>query len=240
MTQARWDNVISMEAFIDRERQMYGETKAKEKDLENEIEKAKIQIKLWLNLYSLNKWVNQENYIEIWIEKKALQGVFESPCMLNDVGLAPCKGYPSLTFLNEANDRFENVIDKNIIILYFGDFDPSGEDIPRSIQENLERMGAFVTVERIALNQEQIKTMGLPGVPPKKTDSRTVNWNGGSVVELDAVEPRVLGQMCKDAINKYFDNDLFEELQELESQELEEYKKALKEYINDLGGDNGN
>lgn len=240
MTQARWDNVISMEAFIDRERQMYGETKAKEKDLENEIDIAKAQVSAWINNYSLNRWSNQKNYIEIWIEKKALQGVFERPCLVNDVGLAPCKGYPSLTFLNEAYERFENIIDKNIIILYFGDYDPSGEDIPRSIKENLERMGAIVTVERIALNSEQIKEMGLPGVPPKKTDSRTVNWDGGSVVELDAVEPRVLGQMCKDAITKYFDNDLFEELQGQEAEELEEYKKALKEYVKNLGGDNDN
>lgn len=240
MAKARWDNVISFEAFIDRERQMFGETKAEEKDLGSEIETAKTQVDAWINNYSLNRWSNQENYIEIWIEKKALQGVFERPCMENDVGLAPCKGHPSLTFLNEAKQRFQNAIDKNIIILYFGDYDPSGKDIPRVIQESLEKMGLFVDIKNIALNKEQIIKMGLSGVPPKKTDSRTVNWNGGDVVELDAVEPRVLGQMCKDAIAEYFDEDLFEELQEREDQELEKYKKALKEYVNNLGGDNDN
>ena len=240
MTQARWNDIIPMEAFVDRERSMYGETKAEEKDLENEIETAKTQVNAWINNYSLNRWSNQKYYVEVWIEKKALQGVFERPCMINDVGLAPCKGYPSLTFLNEANDRFENVVNKNIIILYFGDYDPSGEDIPRSMQENLERMGSFVTVERIALNQGQIKEMGLPGVPPKKTDSRTVNWNGGQVVELDAVEPRVLGQMCLSAINKYFDKTVYEILEFKQKLEREEYQKQLKEYVKTLGGNNDN
>ena len=237
---ARWDDVIPMEAFIDRERQMYGETQAEEKDLNNEIENAKTQVNAWINNYSLNRWSNQENYVEVWIEKKALQGVFERPCLINNVGLAPCKGHPSLTFLNEAKQRFQNAIDKNIIILYFGDYDPSGKDIPRSIKENLERMDVFVEVKNIALNKDQIIKMGLSGVPPKKTDSRTVNWNGGNVVELDAVDPRALRQMCKDAIDEYFDESLFEELQEREDQELEEYKKALKEYVNNLGGDNDN
>lgn len=237
LTQARWDGVISMEAFVDRERVMYGETEAEEKDLNDEIENAKTQVNAWISNYNLNRWSNQENYVEVWIEKKALQGVFERPCKNNSVGLAPCKGYPSLTFLNEARQRFENVTDKNIVILYFGDYDPSGEDIPRSIQKNLERMDVYVTVERIALNKEQIKEMGLPGAPPKQTDSRTINWNGESVVELDAVEPRVLGQICEDAINEYFVESLFDELQEREDKELENYKRALKEYVNTLGGD---
>jgi hypothetical protein len=48
---------------------------------------------------------------------------------------------------------------------------------------------------------------------------------------------RVLGQMCKDAIDEYFDIGLFEELQEREDQELEEYRKILKEYVSNLGGD---
>jgi len=240
MTQARWDNNIPFEDFIDRERQMYGETGAEEKDIANEIEYAKKQVDAWINSYSLNRWSNQKNYVEVWIEKKALQGVFEHPCKINDVGLAPCKGYPSLTFLNEANERFKKVAYKNIIILYFGDYDPSGVDIPRSIQENLECMGANLTVKRIALNPDQIKEMGLPGVPPKKTDTRTANWDGGSVVEIDAVEPRILGQICRNAIEEYFDRDLYEELQEREDEELEEYQKALKEYVNNLGGDNDN
>ena len=68
-----------------------------------------------MNAYRLNRWSNQENYVEVWIEKKALQGVFETPCRRADVGLAPCKGYPSLTFLNDAKDRFEEAIAKNAL-----------------------------------------------------------------------------------------------------------------------------
>lgn len=239
MTAARWDGRIDFEAFIDRERSMYGSTADDEKDLDDEVENGKSNIKAWMDYYSLNRWSNQPNYIEVGIEKKALQGVFETPCMINSVGLAPYKGYASLTFLNEAVPRFQDAIDhdKNPIILYFGDYDPSGADIPRSIQENLERMGVDVEVKRIALNKDQIEELGLPGVPPKSTDSRTANWDGGDVVECDAVEPKTLANLCKNAIAEHFDDDLYAELKEKESDEKEDYQEALKEFVKNLGKD---
>ena len=226
-----------MEAFIDRERSMFGETKAEEKDLESEIERGKQQVRAWMEAYHLNRWSNQEHYIEVWIEKKALQGVFEGPCSDLDVGLAPCKGYPSITFLNDASNRLSDAQSdgKEIIILYFGDYDPSGEDIPRSIKENLSRMECDVEVKRIALHPEQIRSMGLPGVPPKRTDSRTHTWEGDAVVELDAVEPNTLMEMCRNAIEEYFDDDLYNELQIREQTERAEYQMQLRGYVNSLG-----
>lgn len=236
MTQARWNGVVDMGSFIDRERSMYGETRDDEKNLDDEIEYGKSQIKAWMQSYRLNRWSNQDNYIEVGIEKKALQGVFETPCLYNDVGLAPFKGYSSITFLYEAKDRFLDAMErgKNPILLYFGDYDPSGEDIPKSIEKNLKRMGVDIVVKRIALNPEQIKEMNLPGVPPKITDSRTRNWNGGSVVELDAVEPKTLAKMGESAIKNYFDENRYNELKEKESQERREYRKALKEFVKDI------
>lgn len=235
MTKARWEGIIEMDSFIDREREVFGGTQVDEKDVDQEIAEGKNQILAWMNNYSLNKWSNQRDYIEVWIEKKALQGVFEDPCSESAVGLAPCKGYPSITYLYEASERFKWLPGyKNITLLYFGDYDPSGLDIPRSIQDNLAKLGVGVEIDRVALLENQIKKMGLPGVPPKVSDTRTVNWGGGRVVECDAVEPRKLAKMCRDAINSYFDFDLYEELREVESVERDKYQKALKAYMRSL------
>jgi len=213
------------------------EIKAEEKDLDNEIVRAKEQIEAWMRSYHLERWSNQPNFIEIWIEKKALQGVFEMPCIRNHIGLFPCKGYPSLTKLNEASERFQDAIDndKEVTILYWGDHDPSGEDIPRSVGVNIERLDCEIKIERRALTPEQIQEMHLPGVPPKKTDTRTRNWSGESVVELDAVEPKTLQQMAENAIREYFDEDLYEELQEKETEERKKYQEELKKFVINLG-----
>jgi len=237
MTMARWDGVVSMQSFIDRERSMYGETKDDEKDVQSEIDNAKNQIEAWMGSYYLNPWSNQDNYVEVWIEKKALQGVFEAPCKENAVGLAPCKGYPSLSFLYEAAYRFQQAGKKgmNLVILYFGDFDPSGEDIPRSIESNMARLGLNIDVVVIALHPAQIDALHLPGVPPKQTDTRTKGWDGGSVVELDAVEPKLLSQMCRDAINEYWDEELHRELIKKTEEERIIFREELKTFVQGLG-----
>lgn len=237
MKKARWDDTISMNSFVDRERTMYGETLSSVKDIDTEIETAQRQVKAWMNNYHLNPWSNQDEYIEVWIEKKALQGVFEPRCDANHVGLGACKGYPSLTFLNEAARRLDDNEEKKCTIVYFGDYDPSGEDIPRALGENLDRMGVDVTVERIALHPEQIKQLKLAGVPPKIKDTRTQAWDGTAAVELDAVEPNLLRQMCEDAILKHWSWDKHQELEAQEAAERKIYRQKLQDYVNTLGTD---
>ncbi len=236
---ARWSGKMSKRSFVDRERGLVGGTDWEDKDLDAEIRRGFAQVKAWMSAYSLNRWSNQPKYVEVWIEKKALQGVFESPCSRRDVGLAPCKGYPSITFLSEAADRLRGPMaaDKEVIILYFGDYDPSGEDIPRNVEDSLGRLGAAVTVKRLALLPEQIEEMGLPGVPPKETDSRTNAWAGNEAVELDAVDPKVLAKMCEDAIDAEFDEDLKAELDDQEEEERKKYVKALKAKVATLNLD---
>jgi len=233
MIKARWDNDVSFDAFVDHDRQVIGQTEYEETILEDQIESGKRNIESWMGFYYKNRWENQPIYLEVFIEKKALQSVFEHPCRDNAVALCPCKGYPSLTYLNEAADRFLEADGngKELKILYFGDYDPSGEDIPRSMGENLHDMGVNVEIKRIALTEHQVIEMKLPPAPAKLTDSRTANWNGLGQVELDAIEPTKLREMADEAIMEEFDDDLFIDLRIQERQEKGEYKSAMKEFV---------
>lgn len=233
MEKARWDYDIRFDSFIDLEREVVGSTDADTTNVTDKTDYAKWAIKHHMNTYNKNRWENQPIYPEVFIEKKALQGVFERPCNDNDVALSACKGYPSLTFLNEAAERFNERISqgKKVVILYFGDYDCSGEDIPRSIEQNLRRMGCHITLKRIALTESQVSDWGLPHAPTKTSDARAANWDGIGQVELDAVEPRKLRKMVEDAINGEFDPDLHDDLLEEEEGERTVYVKELKEYV---------
>lgn len=161
-------------------------------NLEDKQDEAKQQVRAWMRSYGKNRWENQPYYPEILIEKKALEGVFAKPCAKWGIAVGACKGYPSLTFLYELSERMRDAISngKQPIILYFGDYDPSGEDIPRSIGENLEKFGVYgVEIRRIALMEQQVIEWGLPPAPAKETDSRTANWDGLGQVELDGCKP---------------------------------------------------
>lgn len=236
MIQARWDNEISFDTFSDLDREMVGSTDYRETILEDEIETGKRQIRAWMNHYFKNRWENQPNYIEVFIEKKALQGVFKDVCNRWDVALGACKGYPSLTFLNETYLRFSAAEDagKNLIILYFGDYDASGEDIPRSIYENMKRFGIEIEIKRIALMEHQVIKWKLPHAPTKETDTRAAKWDGLGQVQLDAVKPNVIIELCENAIEDLFDGKLYHELLDIQQIEKEKYKTELKTYVNQL------
>lgn len=239
MIDARWAGLVDFETFSDHDRNVLGYTNYEETDLDDKIDMGKRQVKAWVNNYSKNRWENQLHAPEVWIEKKALQGVFERTCNNLGVALAPCKGYPSLTFLNEAKERFLEMKQngKTPVILYFGDYDPSGEDIPRSIEENFNKFGCPVEVKRIALMEEQVVEWNLPPAPAKETDKRTAKWDGLGQVELDAVEPTKLMELVNEAISFFFDEELYGELIEQEQEERETYVKTLKDYVTNLSFD---
>lgn len=230
MIEARWEELLNFDDFVDHERTTLGDTKYEETNVFDKSEKAKSQIKLWATSYRKNRWENQPIYPEVFIEKKALQGVFEDTCFNWDIALNPCKGYPSLTFQYDAKNRFEKAIDegKEPVILYFGDYDCSGEDIPRSIGETLEKMGISVEVKRIALMEQQVIKWKLPPAPTKTSDTRSNNWDGIGQVELDAVEPKKIIQLLENAIKSIFDDNLYQELLAQEEEEIIEFKKILK------------
>lgn len=235
---ARWKGIISFDAFSDRERAMACETEADKTIYEDKVEYAKLQVRLWANNYYLNRWENQPYYPEVLIEKKALEGVFLKTCKNNAVALGACKGYPSLTFLHDISLRIIEAENqgKQPIILYFGDYDPSGEDIPRALRENLIDLGcnSDLEVRRICLHEYQVLNWGLPPAPTKETDSRSAHWDGLGQVELDAVAPEKLMSLLQDAIDDIFDQDLYDEL--IHRQEIESlnFRNELKSYINSM------
>jgi len=233
MIDARWKGLVDFDTFSDHDREMIGTTDYKETVVSDAIEEAKDSIQSWITFYFKNRWENQPYYPEVFIEKKALQGVFQKPCNYHGVALGACKGYPSLTFLNESAERFKRAIKagKMPVILYFGDYDPSGEDIPRSIEQNLLDLGCEVEVRRFALLKEQVIEWKLPPAPAKETDSRTANWDGLGQVELDAVRPEKLQRLCEEAINSVFDNELYMQLRNTEKDEREIYQATLKDYV---------
>ena len=197
----------------------------------SEAEIAKEQIKNWATSYRKNRWENQPNYAEVFIEKKALISVFDEPCRRAGVALNPCKGYPSITYLNDATARFVEAVQyrgQNPVIIYFGDYDCSGEDIPRSIGESLRKMGIDVEMKRIALLEDQVLEWGLPPAPTKATDSRSHAWDGIGQVELDAVNPERIVGMVEDAIADVFDEDLHDELLDREREERETFRDILR------------
>lgn len=183
--------------------------------------------------YEVPYWMFQPEYVEVWIEKDALSALFKQVCEKLRVVLAPCRGYPSLTYLYRAAERLKN-IDKPITILYFGDLDPRGKDIQRYLTETLRDFDVEAHVERVALTRQQVEAYRLPPAPTKKTDTMARQWVanfGDAVWELDALEPKLLMELAEQAILRYFDKNLFEKRNKLQKQNQEKINEIVEKLM---------
>jgi hypothetical protein len=133
----------------------------------------------------------------------------------------PLGGYASQSYVDVVH-RDAAGQQRPAVLLYAGDFDPSGEDIRRDFEE---RVGSFEEVVRVALTREQVEKYGLPPQPGKATDSRASGFiarHGELVqVELEALDPSDLRELYQDALAQHWDVSAFESSREQEVADLD-------------------
>ena len=178
-------------------------------------------------------WEDQDVYVEVWLEKDALAGVLVEETAPWDVPLMVTRGYPSITYLYEAAEAIEARC-KPTFIYYFGDYDPSGVDIPIKVEEGLREFApdAIIDFKRVAVTQAQITDYELPTRPTKQTDSRSKSFEGESV-EVDALPPRVLRELAKGYIEDHVDRHAYEVTLAYEAEERQMLKSIAAVYGRD-------
>jgi hypothetical protein len=199
----------------------------------------------------LYRWYKQPCYVEVWLEKNALVGAFRKFLRGKHIRLVPNRGYGSWTFAYENSQRLyhmaheqdrkyddsgdiieDNSAEKEIHILYFGDYDPLGVDMDafqgKQIAYFVKRLRLQnVHFHRIAITKEQIRKFRLPSKPRDQTtldkldrDSRTNGFkekHGGKLyaVELDALlayRPDEFEKIVQDSVDRYYKPTIFSEL----------------------------
>ena len=169
--------------------------------------------------FYMNHWEDMNTYIEVWVEKDALIDIVQQTCRKYDVPCFSCRGYVSQSEMWSAARRHieKEEEGKKVIVLHFGDHDPSGIDMSRDIQERLEMFGADTIVKRLALSMEQIEQFNPPPNPAKTTDARYKSYieqYGYESWELDALDPQTLSDLITEGIEEYLDNDVWEKVEE--------------------------
>ena len=171
--------------------------------------------------YRRGVWQGQPQYLETWLEKDALSGIFGDALGSYGVTLNVGRGFDSATSVHDAAVRYGT--GEGVAVLYFGDFDPSGEDMVRSLRERLLELGSEPEVIKCALTLEDIERYDLPPDFTKTIDSRSpafVARFGNVAVELDALPRNVLRERLTDEVERRMDLDALERTREAERADL--------------------
>lgn len=186
-----------------------------------------------LRAYRLPRWEDQSQYAELWVEKQALAGVLEPMAQEFHVTLSVNKGYSSASAMFDAAQRFKensNDGDKDSVLLYLGDHDPSGEDMVRDIEDRLHEFGVVnLEVKKIALTMAQVEEFDPPPNPAKTTDSRYESYaakHGTESWEVDALPPDELQRLIRVAFEEVIDVDLMDAVKEREEKHKEKLRRA--------------
>ncbi len=187
--------------------------------------------------YRRDVWANQSTYVEVWLEKDALSGIFED--VLRPYGITLCvgRGFDGWTSLHDASERYRQAIDdgQDVVILYFGDFDPSGDDMVRSWRDRQERLGLdpdMVPITKCALTRDDIARYQLPTDFAKKKDSRSTKFiakNGDVSVELDALSPDVIRERLTIEIERHMDLEALDETRAQEQSDRDVLRRLIDE-----------
>jgi len=142
-------------------------------------------------------WAYHE--VELWVESFSIRNFVGDLASKYRLSIQVLRGFASLSMYQAALRRSEKQGVK--MILYIGDFGPSGLLIDRIAQEE---MG--IKVHRIALTMEQIKRLRPPSIPVNKKDPRAKDYipkYGDRRWQVEGLRPRTLYRILEEEIRKH-------------------------------------
>jgi hypothetical protein len=185
--------------------------------------------------YRRDFWIQQPKRVEVWSEKGTVRGVLQPVLDYYGVGFRVMHGFGSATILNDVAQSDDK---RPLIILYAGDYDPSGlwmseHDIP----ERLSRYGGnHVSIKRVALLRDDCIKLGRRpafNVKEKAKDPRTP-WfrkNFGQLCwELDAWDPSNLRSRVESEIGKHLDRVAWERCKMVDKAERESMRDFFSKW----------
>lgn len=183
-----------------------------------------------VHFYRRDLWQRQARHLEVWVESDSIAGLLAPVTRRLGIGIMPCRGQSSKTFCHVAAQEYL-AVDKPVTVLYVGDFDPSGFQIDRSLEERLRRYapGVDLDFQRIGVTPAQVRDLGLVGHKANRADNNFPSFEARCVaeglpveaVETEALPPDYLREVVEQEVLEYVDPVAWDLEQAVEASERE-------------------
>ncbi len=192
--------------------------------------------------------VDQECIMQIWFEAAAMRSQFEYYLGDHRIDLVPFGGDPSIRHkwnVAQRINEFYRKYKKPILILYFGDFDPKGLQIPESalkhiwrwtgelkgISTKLQQVGesewrtpdGMFRYIRVGINKSHIGVMDIPENPEKPG---TYQW--------EALNDDMAGKFILDAVKPFWSKSQVAVTELREARHARPWKEYIRLHRDDI------
>jgi hypothetical protein len=182
--------------------------------------------------YRRDFWDQQPVRCEVWSEKGTVRGVLEPVLNQYAVGFRVMHGFSGAT---TAHDVSLDDDGRNLIVLYVGDFDPSGmfmseEDLPNRF---CKCGGDHIELRRVALTREHVHGLPSFAATDKRKDPRykwfVANY-GVRCWELDAMDPNDLRDCVETAITELIEPVAWKRCETVNQAEQQSLRTILEKW----------
>jgi len=180
--------------------------------------------------FHLDHFYQQDHYVELWFEAKAMAGQFKH--YTRGIDLIPFGGDPSIPFkweIAKELERNERYYDKPIVVLYFGDHDKHGLEILDSAEADVRSWSnADFELVRCGLTPDQVDKYGVPENPAKPGEYQ---W--------EALTDAAAREIINDSLSEYIDVDLIDTVNNEASIAEDEWRDKVETVLTELIEDEG-
>lgn len=162
----------------------------------------------------LEKYSTQDNIVEVWFEAEAMYTQFDYYTRSYHLTMRPFKGDPSLFYKYKAAKDLQalaKALNRPVKILYFGDWDWKGRQIPATVAIDANKWCAVdIELIRCGINEEHIKQFNILEKFDKESGEVKYQW--------EAITEQQAQSLIVNAIEKYWSLD---KIREVEAKEAE-------------------
>jgi hypothetical protein len=237
LTRARLKEIIAWDIIADPTRPMV------KWDVSTSVEPfIKNQMSSFMVGYYRDYMQSQPHHLEIIGEKNTIEGIIKPVAMEFCIPYTIGRGYASIQPRHDLFLRYLNSNKNKLVLLILSDHDPDGEEIAQSFARSMRDDFGIRDIHpvRVALNQDQVFKFGLqPGgkVGDKKSKQakKYIKLYGDDVYELEAVAPKVLQDILRDAITSVIDVDTLNREKEQECDDMLALRRYKQKVLNANG-----
>lgn len=197
----------------------------------------------FLRVYWRDLLQSQPDHIEVVGEKNTLLPMLKPVCSDYTVPLTIGRGFCSVPPRKAIYDRWRKSGKNRLVLIVLSDHDPDGEMIADSLfgylRDDFRIPRQSILAIRAALTADQCREHGIPTDVEAKATSRNyrrfVREHGHGACELEAVPPRLLQRMLRNAIESVLDLDAFKAEQDREKADAKEIKATRQRVMAAIG-----